>query len=264
METGLFQAGYVHAVDVISQKIGDVLYHRGQHGLGGLHALRLGGGPKTDLAGLGVGGEGGVFHAAHLLPHQLLHGALAQAEGHDVVGDDDLAGEVPEIGDHMTFQHGEHLKGRAGEHEHVDAVRLKGAAGGGAHGIVEHGAALRQLRLLEVVGGHLHVDVLLEKDFQAVENVLVQHQGLAEGLADGLFRQVIVSGAQAAGGNDDVRPAAGNVQGFLQALGIVPHHGVPEDVDAHGGEGLGDVPGVGVDDVAEEQLSAHGDNFGGV
>ena len=144
----------------------------------------------------------------------------------------------------------------------MDAVGLKSAAGCGAHRIVEYGTAIRQLRLLEVVGGHLHVDVFLEKDFQVVKNVLVQYQGLAEGFADSLLGQVVIGGAQAAGGDDDVGPLPGDVQSVFQALGVVAHDGVPEDVDADGGQGLGDVPGVGVDDVAEEQLRAHGDDFG--
>ena len=92
----------------------------------------------------------------------------------------------------------------------------------------------------------------------------MQHQGLAKGLADGLLGQVVIGGPQAAGGDDDVRPLPGDVQSVFQALGVVAHHRVPEDVDADGGQGLGDVPGIGVDDVAEEQLRAHGDDLSGM
>ena len=55
-----------------------------------------------------------------------------------------------------------------------------------------------------------------------------------------------------------------NPERLRQALGVVAHHRVPEDVDADGGQGLGDVPGIGVDDVAEEQLRAHGDDLSGM
>ena len=201
---------------------------------------------------------------AHFVPQQLLHRAFTQAEGHNVVGDDDLVGQRPEVGDHMALQHGQHLEGRTGQHQHMDAVGFKSAAGSGAHGIVEYSAALRQFRLLDVVLWHLPVGVPLKKGPDAIQNVLVEHQRLAEGLADGLLRQVIIGGPQAAGGDDDVRPLPGNVQSLLQPLGVISYHGVPEDIDSHGGKGLGDVSGIGVDDVAEEQLRAHGDQLGGV
>ena len=180
------------------------------------------------------------------------------------MGDDDLAGEAAEIGNGAAAQHGQHLKGRARQHEHMDAAAFKGAAGGRAHGIVEHGAARRQLRLLDIVFRHDHVDVVFKKRPNGVQNVRVKHQGLVKGGADGLLRQVVVGGAQAAGGDDDIRPPAGDVQGLTQPLRVIPHHRVPKDVDAYGGQGLGDVPGIGVDDVAEEQLRAHGDDLSGV
>ncbi len=89
----------------------------------------------------------------------------------------------------------------------------------------------------------------------------MEHQLLTEGLTDGLLGQIIVGGAQATGGDDDVRPAAGNGQGLFQALRVVAHHGVPEDVDPQGGEALGDGLGVGVYDVAEKQLRANSEDF---
>ena len=201
---------------------------------------------------------------AHLLPQQLLHGTLAQAEGHDVVGQDHLSGDAPQVRDHVAVQHGPHLKGWAGQHQHMDAIGLKGAAGSSSHRVVEYRAALRQLRLLDIVLRHLHMDILFKKGPNILQNVRMQHQGLAEGLTDGLLGQVVVGGAKTAGGDDDIRPLPGDVQRFLQPPGVVPHHGVPEDIDPQARQGFGQLLGVGVGDVAEEQLGAHGDDLCGV
>ena len=92
----------------------------------------------------------------------------------------------------------------------------------------------------------------------------MQHQLLPEGCTDGLLGEIVVGGPLAAGGEEDVRPAAGDVQGLAQALGVVPHHRVPKDVDAQIRETLGDHLGVGVGDVAQQDLRAHGDDFSGV
>ena len=46
--------------------------------------------------------------------------------------------------------------------------------------------------------------------------------------------------------------------------GLSPHYRVPVDVDTQGGEALGEDLGVGVCDVAQKQLRAHGDEFRGV
>ena len=264
METDLRQIFHVHPVYHVPQGGADLRHHRGQHGLCLRLAGGLGGGPQPHLAGLGVGGEGRVHHVGHPVVEQLVHGTLPHAEGHDVAGDDDLSGEGPEIRLHTPAEHGLTLMGRTGQHQHMDAAGLEGAAGGGAHRVVEYGAALRQLRLLDVVLRHGHVEGGLIKGPDVRQNVRMEHQLLPEGLTDGLLGQVVIGGAQAAGGEDDVRPAAGDVQRLAQPLGVVPHHGVPEDVDAQGGQALGEHLGVGVGDVAQQDLRAHGDDLGGV
>ena len=195
---------------------------------------------------------------------QLVHRALAHAEGHDIVGDDDLFGEGAEVRLHAPAEHSLALVGRPRQHQHMDAVRFKGAAGGGAHGIVEHGAALRQLRLLGVVFRHGHMEGGLIKGPDVLQNIFVQHQLLAEGRTDGLLGQIVVGRTQAACGENDVGPVPGNVQSLPQALRVVPHYRVPEDVDAQGGQALREHLGVGVGDVTQQDLCADGDDLRGV
>ena len=195
---------------------------------------------------------------------QLIHGGFPHAEGHDIPGDNHLPGKTAQIGDGTAAEHGLHLVGRTGQHQHMDAVAGKGAAGSGAHGIVEHGAALGQHGLLGIVFRHGDVEGGLIEDPDLLQNVRVEDQRLVKGGADGLLGQIVIGGAQTAGGDENVRPAAGDVQRLPEPLGIVSHHGVPEDVDAQGGKRLGDGLGVGVGNVAQEQLRTYGDELCGV
>ena len=93
---------------------------------------------------------------------------------------------------------------------------------------------------------------------------LVKLQGEAEGVGQGLFGEVVAGGAQAASGDEDVGAALGDVHSGAEAFGVVPHHGVIVDVDAQGGQALGDHLGVGVGDAAQQQLGAHGDDLSGM
>ena len=81
------------------------------------------------------------------------------------------------------------------------------------------------------------------------------------GGADGLLGQIVVGRTQAACGENDVGPVPGNVQSLPQALRVVPHYRVPEDVDAQGGQALREHLGVGVGDVTQQDLCADCDKF---
>ena len=180
------------------------------------------------------------------------------------MGDDHVLGKAAQIRLRTASQHRLALKGRAGEHQHVDAAGAEGAAGGCPHRVIEYGAVLGELRLLEVVFRHGHVHGGLVKGADAVGDLRVKDKLPAKDLADGLLRQIVVGRPQSAGGQDDVRPPAGRVQRLTQPLGVVAHHGVPKDVDPQRGQALGDHLGVGVCDVAEEQLRPHGDDLSGM
>ena len=156
----LLQRVHIHAVDHISQGF----LHLGDEGFE--HLLRffgggsLGGGADHALVGLGVGSQGGVGEGGHGLVESLLHSALTHTEDADLVADDDAVHQLAQIGDGAVFKHIAALKGRTGEHQHMGAFLLDGAAGCGAHRIGENGAALGQHGLLEVVS-RPDVDVVL-------------------------------------------------------------------------------------------------------
>ena len=140
------------------------------------------------------------------------------------------------------------------------ALRLEGAAWGGAPVVDQDGAALGEHGLLKIVlrhgppgAGKIIPD--------ALGRGLVEHQLLSKRLGQHVFRQVIAGGAQPPGGDDDISPPLSGGHRLPGPLGVVPHHGVPVDVQAQGAEPLGEDLGVQVDDVAQQQLSAHGQDL---
>ena len=56
---------------------------------------------------------------------------------------------------------------------------------------------------------HLQVDVPGKISPNMLQYILPQDQRLAEGLADGLLGKIVIGGAKAAGGKDDVRSLPG-------------------------------------------------------
>ena len=250
----------VNAVGKDAELVAHALDPRGDHGLG----LGLRAGLRRDaheaLPFLGVRREGGVRHLIHQIAQLILHRALADAEDAHVVREDEAVRARLEQRADAVLEHRAALERRAGQHDDQAAVRLEGAAGGGAPVVDEDGAALRQHDLLEVVFGHVGVALFVEPA-QARFLLLVQDELFAEGGGDGLLREIIARGAEAARGDDHVRPLLGAADDLLETAGIVAHDGLPEDVDAELREQARDVRGVGVDRLAEQQLGADRDDF---
>ncbi len=116
---------------------------------------------------------------------------------------------------------------------------------------------------MEVVVRHRPAGAL-EIGADALSRPLVEDQLLAEGLGQHVFGEIVAGGAQAAGGDDDVGPLFGQSHRLLGPLEVVPHHGVPEDIQPQLAQPLGEHLGVGVGDVAQQQLGADGQNFNGM
>ena len=117
-------------------------------------------------------------------------------------------------------------------------------------------AALGQPGLLKIVFRYLPTG-FGEVVPDGVGALGVEHQRPAEGFGQHLLGQVVAGGPQAAGGDDDVRPAPGQLHRRPEPLGVVPYHGVVIDIDAHGGQFPAQVPGIGIEDVAQQQFGAH-------
>ena len=225
----ILQGGDVHPVDQSAEPGLQLLYLGEEEGLGLLLGGGLGGDPQLTLPLLGVGSQGGVGHGVHLVPKLGLHGGFADAEQLQSVGGDDPLGQGLEIGDRPVVEHGAALAGGAGEHDDMDAVRLEGTAGSGAPVVDQNGAPLGDQGLLKVVfrqGASGAPGVVLD----ALQRFLVIDQLFPKNLGQDVFGQVVTGGAQAAGGDDDIGPAPGQLHRLPGPLRIVAHYCVVVDV----------------------------------
>ena len=148
LQHGSFQIGYIHAVDYVTQQGAQLGFHRCDERLRRLFAFRLGGDAQLALALLGVGGQRGVGHGIHLLPQQGFQLGFAHTENFQRAGQNDALAQLGQVGLRLLVKHVHALGGRPRQHEHVLAVCLKGAAGGGAPVVGEDGAAHGQHGLL--------------------------------------------------------------------------------------------------------------------
>ena len=263
LDDHILQRGDVHPIDLVAEQGPHLLHCRPEEGLGLAVGGRLGGNPQLALPLLGVGGQSGVGHGVHLVPQLGLHRGLPDAKELDGVGGDYPLGQGQQIGLCPVLEHGPALAGGAGEHNHMASLCLKGAAGGGAPVVLQNGTALGQHGLLKVVVRHGPAGAL-EIGADALGRPLVKDQLLPEGLGQYVFGEVVAGGAQAAGGDNDICPLFGQSHRLLGPLEIVPHNGVPEDVQAQLAQPLREHLGVGIGDVAQQQLSAHRQNFNGM
>ena len=223
--------------------------------------LGLGGDPKLHFAGLAVGGQGGVGLAVDQILQFVFHVALALAEDAEHVGVEPVAAALLEIGHHVVREHGPKLPGRAGHEDGRLPVLLHEAAGGGAPGVGEDGAACGgEHGLLFVVGGGLPAEAL-EPLHDPVPFLGVQDQLEAQGRRHGLLGEVVLRGPEAAGEQHHVGSIEGRQHRLREPLRIVAHHLLAVQVHPQGGQLLGHELGVGVHDLPHEELGAHTDDF---
>ena len=150
--------------------------------------------------------------------------------------------------------------GRPGQHHDMHAVRFKHTARCGTPVVGQYPAACRQHGLLHIVLGHLSAD-LFKKCGNPPQRWLVQHQLFAKCLCDGFTGQIIQCGAQTAGGNNQIRPFAGNVQHFLQPFRIVSHYGLIIDINAQLIQTHGNHLRIGVYNVTQQDFRAYCNHF---
>ncbi len=91
---------------------------------------------------------------------------------------------------------------------------------------------------------------------------MVDEHLFAEGGGDRFAGEVVVGRAEAAGHDDEVGAVEGALEGVDDAVEVVAHDGLEVEVDAEGGQARGEPGGVGVDDLAEQDFGAYGDDLG--
>ena len=146
----------------------------------------------------------------------------------------------------------------------MGTILLDGTTGGSADGVGEHGTALWQHRLLGIIFRHLLTALLLKVTADFCQNILVQNQLSTKCLRNRLLGQVVVGGAEATCGDDNIGTLSGNLQSFLESLGIIAHNGVVVYSDTEGRQPLGEHLCVGVGDVAQQQLRTDSNQFNGM
>ena len=83
-----------------------------------------------------------------------------------------------------------------------------------------------------------------------------------ERLGHRFARQVIFSGAEPAGKNNDVRPPHGKFRGRSQSFEVVAHNALEAHFNAQVIQFFGEVERVSVLAVGGQQLRPHGDDLG--
>jgi hypothetical protein len=253
----------VPAKDQGTQALADLAFEVIQHPADGRRIVSLAGQADVDLAGMGQDPDGRIPHLAKVVADGLVNLGLADPAGLEYPGHDpapDPKG-LPDPGDHLLDEHGLHLRGDAGQAGHTAPAIFQEQPGRRPVGIRQHVGSLGDHGLLPVVLGHGDLPVR-EAPFDVGQDGRIQAQPPVQDGRHDVAGQVVLGGPQAAGGDDDVGSAQGLAQRCLDAGGIVPHRRLEEQVNARLGQPLGDPAGVGIHDLAQEQLGADGQDLG--
>ena len=120
--------------------------------------------------------------------------------------------------------------------------------------------ALGDVGLAQVAVGHVTA-TRVEHPRDHLDDRLVAHEPHVHDLGDRLACDIVLGRAEAAAHDDGVTARQRGANGEHDALVVVADLGLEERVDARQRETLADPRRVGVDDLAEEQLGADGDDL---
>ncbi len=223
----------------------------------------FGGDPEFDFAPVGVGGDGGIGpikEVGDLFSKRRFRDA-PEAEG---AADNHFGGPALglEVGDGGVLPHAFHFAGDAGEsHDHNVGLGRPDDAGSSADGVGEDGRALGDQGLFAVAVGE-GAAPLGEFGLDVGPDGGLFDQGDVEGLSDRRCGQVVGGRAESTGADDQVGAAGSLFEGGLEPIGVVADGALVVVGDAEVGELLGEVLGVSVEDVTEEEFGADADDFG--
>src|ERR1039458_4412506 len=182
---------------------------------GGFHVLVRGVDGGEKLVSLRLGNHGGA------------QGALS---------DETFGDGGTETGKALVVKERPALAGRPGDEQDDLAIAgkpgVKPLAGGTAVGVGKDGGALKNISLLEVVGGHGHARGSCA-GMEGGDQGGVPTEREREGLRDGLAGEGVLGRAEAAYDGQDVRAAKGDANGVDQVLATVAHNGLEVDGDAY-------------------------------
>ncbi len=176
---------------------------------------------------------------------------------------DDLCGtgERSEKRNHRLHHHRAHLIRDSGKHDERFLPLAEMHAGGGTERIRDDRCRAREERLLLCGRTPGHVPPLQKRLDMRPDN-RVAHQIRLKEPADGLLGDVIVRGAESACDDHRIAAPPGTLECAEDLLCGVAHRGHPSHADADPIELLRDEGLVGIDDLADQQLVADGDDLG--
>ena len=161
---------------------------------------------------------------------------------------------------HAFLPHGLHLVGHAGHQHGTVTVLLEPCARRGAV-VVDHLMPMhRHHGLLAVVGGGLAPGAGKEVH-DLLPLVRVKGKGVAKAGGHCLLGQVVRRGAQPAGEHQQIAPLLCFVDKLRQTVMVIADSTLPPDGDAQRSQLPAEVLGIGVKNVAEQQLGTDTDDL---
>lgn len=148
-----------------------------------------------------------------------------------------------------------HFEGDARQRNHDLAVLFEPHAGGRAVGVEKHGAARRDERLI-AVQAVVFDSACFEHAPHVVGDGLIAYEPGAEELGEGLFRDVVLGGAEAAGQDDYVALVHGPFYGLGDLLALVADRCALPDDDARIVQVTGDRRRIGIHDLPDQDFVA--------
>ncbi len=153
-----------------------------------------------------------------------------------------------------------HLVGNARHRVHDFVADRTNQTGRRAGHLGHHRCALRHVGLTQVVVGHLPA-AGCEHGAYALADLGSPDQTDAHDLGNGFPGDVVLGGAEPAAHDDGIAAFQGETDARDDTLEIVADLGLIVGVDTGERQLLAHPRGIGVDDLTEQQLGAHRDDF---
>ena len=258
MHHRFFQPGDILIIHRIAQQIIELFGVGAAHGLRLGVILRPGGDADLALAGLAVDGSGGV-RVFQQRTHPVFQIALAaQHPQRQAVHGTALPRQQQRA--HTFLPHGLHLVGHAGHQHGTVAVLLEPCTRRGAV-VVDYLMPMHWHHgLLAVVGGGLAPGAGKEVH-DLLPLVGVKGKGITKAGSHSLLGQVVRRGTQPAGEHQQVAPLLCLVDKIRQTAMVIADSALPPDGDAQCSQLPAEVLGIGVKNVAEQQLGTDTDDL---
>ena len=213
------------------------------------------------LPHLGVDGSGGILVLEQRAAPGLQVALAAQnVQGQAVQG---AAGAGGQQGANPLVPHGGQLMGRAGQQHGAAALLvLEPHARCGAVVVHDLAALHRHHGLLAVVVGHGAAGAQVKR-LDLCQFLLIKGEAVAVAGGHRLLGQVVGGGAEAAAEHQQVTALLCRIHQLGHAGGVVSDDVLVQHVDAQRRQLLTEELGVGVQNVTQQQLGAHGDDLSG-